>query len=303
MSEMIEEQRNAKPKNWPLIVVIMITVLTIIGALGAKGTIRYFKAVQRTKLPYYSLEVYGDQLVFRTAQTGKVETVKIIAEVPKSDIVAIQHDLMVTIKVGKRTEKHGADWRDGFVISPKNRAVFFKQSILTPSTKSGPSYFSGYVQYQWNEKSGFTKLTPQLDHIMTVKLSLDEKTLFGTYFGGSAKPGSGAFIYTIATGKIDFVTSPKIEGAVPMVDRDSVIVQVPIQKKDGSYRVDFRGYRLSTSSYFPFYVDSTVQEVVAFNGSIWCRAESPGLQSILRLNKTFDKVEERIDFPAINPEP
>jgi hypothetical protein len=303
MTDQDNESRTSKPRNWPLIVVIVITVLTIIVALGAKGTIRYFKAVQRTKLPYYSLEIYGDHLVFRTAQTGKVETLKTIAVLPKSDIVAAQHDQVVTIKVGRRTEIHGAVWRDGFAISPKNRAVFFKQSILTPASKSGPTSFNGYVLYRWDEKSGFTKLTPQLNHIMTVKLSLDEKTLFGTYYGGSAKPASGAFIYTIATRKIDYLTSPVLEGAVAMIDRDFVIVQVPVQKKDGSYRVEYRGYKLSVSSYLPFYVDATVQEVVAFNGSIWCRAESPGKQSILRLNKTFDKVEERIDFPAINQEP
>ncbi len=299
MAELIDETQTAKRKNWPVIIVISITVLSIIVALGAKSGISYFKAVQRQKLPYYSLEVQGDQLVFRTFQNGKPEILKTVATLPKSEITATQKDQTLTIKIGEKSIDHPADWRDGFVISPKNHAVFFKQTILIPSAKTGQGFTAKYILYHWNESRGFKKLTAAMSHFMSTKLSLDESTLVVNFY--DEKSSFGTLVYTIATGKVDMVANPIFQESAVMIDPDNLILGLPGNTREGKYIVVYRGYNLSSKSYRDFYVDQTVQEIVAFNGSIWCRAESPGKQSILRLNKKFDKVEERIDFPAINP--
>lgn len=302
MQEKTNDSQSAKHTKWPIVIVVGFTIVVIINAFGAKSAMSYWKAVQRTKMPHYSLEVNGDQLVFRTIQVNKPEVFKTIATLPKSNIIATQLNQELTIKVGDKIFTHPAAWRDGFIVSSKNRTVFFKQRISRSTSKSGGSVRDNYVFYRWDEIGGFRMITPQLDHIMNTMLSLDESSIFSS-FSGKVSPSSGAFIYTISTAKTDFVSPSAVDGAEVIIDPENIIVMVPVQLKNGDYHVEHRAYNLKTKTYMPFYSDPTVVQVIGFNGSIWCRAESPGKQSVLRLNKSFDKVEERFDFPATNPEP
>ena len=301
MPEKTNDPQSAKHSNWPIVIVVGFTIVVIGVAFGAKSAMSYWKAVKRTKMPHYSLEVNGDQLVFRTVQVNRPEVFKTIATLPKSNIIATQLNQNLTIKIGDKVFTHPSVWRDGFVVSPKNRAVFFKQRISGSTTKSGGSVRDNYVLYRWDEVGGFRLITPPLDHIMTPMLSLDESSIVSS-FSGKVSPSSGAFFYTMATGKTDFVGPSSVDGAEVIIDPENIIMRVPVQSRNGDYRVEHRAYNLKSKSYMPFYSDPTVVQVIGFNGSILCRAESRGKQSVLRLNKSFDKVEERFDFPAPNPE-
>lgn len=294
------ENPTKSRSNVLLVVVISIVACIVVFVLARPSLYRYMRAVEISKRPRYSLEVDGPNLMFEMQPNRGLPVRTVVSELPKSDISFDAsfkngvHSFTITSKKGKFTRV--GPRVDEVRISSKHRTVFFREAVMLPPDSNGVVY-GRYVLWQWNEKDGFKPITGQLSHINEIRLSMDENILQAKYYDDGVKPAFGLFTHPVLGGTDLYAFSSYVDSVHAVVDKGTYIVDSPSLSPTQEPQHSIQKLNVGTSKLSQLFNDPSIVQAVAFNGSVWCLCSNEGKYWAIRLNKTLDKAEERIELP------
>ena len=243
---------------------------------------------------YFKIDEKGLEFEELGRSKGLPSRLTLIAPIQQSDISYKKSELdqngnvgHLEIIAGGKKFVHKGKSISGIRVSTKNRALYFWQ--LSADRTGGEIW-------QWNEKNGFLILARRPGIFMEFCLTPDDLILCANEYDPSRNESHRLLTISIPDAKVTEAPTGLGDRLCAILDKNRALVSSHHSGLIFKTEYDLYLVNLSTGDRTRFLADEGAFNAATMNGAVWCLCEKGGVYSAIRLNATYDKVEERIDL-------